>query len=109
MIDNPTTVARLLEQMHDHLPIPAFPTKEIVRTLRRGGVKASVDRALSMKHVFYAGDEAGIACDVTPSRDSKTVVLVSLTHLGIAPDHPLFAPIQAYQRERVRRLATADP
>jgi hypothetical protein len=109
MIDNPTTVARLLEQMHDHLPIPPFPTKEIVRTLRRGGVKASVDRAISVKHVFYAGDEAGIACDVTPSRDARSVVLVSLTHLRIAPDHPLCAPIQAYQRERVRRLAAADP
>ena len=109
MIDNPTTVARLLEQMHDHLPIPAFPTKEIVRTLRRGGVKASVDRAISMKHVFYAGDEAGIACDVTPSRDAKSVVLVSLTHLRIAPDHPLFAPIRAYQLHRVRSLAAAGP
>ena len=27
-----------------YLPIPAFPTKEIVRSLRRGGVKASVER-----------------------------------------------------------------
>lgn len=76
MIDNPATVAKLLEQMHDHLPIPAFPTKEIVRTLRRGGVKASVERALSVKHVFYAGDEAGIVCDVTPGRDSKTVFIM---------------------------------
>ena len=109
MIDNPTTVARLLEQMHDHLPIPSVSDQGDRRTLRRGGVKASVDRAISMKHVFYAGDEAGIACDVTPSRDAKSVVLVSLTHLRIAPDHPLFAPIQAYQRERVRRLAAADP
>ena len=52
MIDNPRTVARLVEHMHDHLPIPAVPTKEIVRTLRRGGVKVSVDRALLVKHVF---------------------------------------------------------
>ena len=108
MIDNPITVARLLEQMHDHLPIPAFPTKEIVRTLRRGGVKAGVDRPLAVKHVFYAGDEAGIACDVTPTRNAKSVVLVSLTHLRVAADHPLAAPILGYQLERVRRLATAD-
>ena len=108
MIDKPASVARLLEQMDDHLPMPAFPTKEIVRTLRRGGVKASVDRALSVKHVFYAGDEAGIACDVTPTRDAKTVVLVSLTHLRMAPDHPLDRPILAYQLERVRRIAAAE-
>src|SRR5437764_8135650 len=67
MIDNPGTVARLLEQMEDQLPIPAFPTKDVVRVLRRRGVKASTDRALSVKRVVYAGDEAGIVWDVTPS------------------------------------------
>jgi hypothetical protein len=50
MIDDPRTVASLIQRMQDHLPIPAFPTKEIVRTLRRAGVKASVDRPLSVKH-----------------------------------------------------------
>jgi hypothetical protein len=109
MIDNPSTVARLVEQMQGHLPIPAFPTKEIVRILRRGGLKVSVDRALSVKRVFYAGDEGGIICDVTPSRGAKQVYVVSLTHLRIAPDHPLFAPILAYQHERVRRIAAAGP
>jgi hypothetical protein len=109
MIDNPSTVARLIEQMQGHLPIPAFPTKEIVRILRRGGVKVSVDRALSVKRVFYAGDEGGIICDVTPSPGAKEVYVVSLTHLRIAPIHPLFAPILAYQRERVRRIAAAGP
>jgi hypothetical protein len=59
-IDQPGTVAALLEQMQDQLPIPAFPTKEIVRILRRGGVKASTDRALSIKSLFYAGDEGGL-------------------------------------------------
>jgi len=108
MIDTPATVARLIAQLHGYLPIPAFPTKDIVRTLRRGGVKASVERTLSVKHVFYAGDEAGIVCDVTPTREAKTVVLVSLTHLRIAADHPLAALIVAYQLERVRRLATAE-
>ena len=108
MIDNPGTVARLLEQLENQLPVPAFPTKELVRTLRRGGVKASVDRALSVKRVFYAGDEGGIICDVTPSRAAKEVFIVSLTHLRLAPHHPLFPAVVAYQRERVRRLAIAD-
>jgi hypothetical protein len=108
VIDNPGTVATLLEQMENQLPIPAFPTKAVVRTLRRRGVKASTDRALSVHRVFYAGDEAGIVCDVTPSRAAKEVLIVSLTHLRIAPHHPLFSAIVAYQRERVRRLAAAE-
>ena len=106
MIDNPGTVASLLEQMEDQLPIPAFPTKDVVRVLRRRGVKASTDRALSIERVFYAGDEGGIVCDVTPSR-AKEVFIASLTHLRIAPHHPLFPAIVAYQRERVRHLAAA--
>ena len=63
--------------------------------------------ALSVKHVFYAGDEAGIACDVTPSRAAKQVFIVSLTDLRIALHHPLFPAVLAYRRERVRRLAAA--
>jgi hypothetical protein len=109
MIDKPGTVASLMEQLQGQLPMPAFPTKELVRTLRRRGVKASVDRALTIKRVFYAGDEGGIVCDVTPSQGAKEVFIVSLTHLRIAPNHPLFAPILVYQRERVRRLAAAGP
>ena len=108
MIDNPDTVASLMEQLPGHLPLPAFPTKELVRTLRRRGVKASVDRALSIRRVFYGGDEGGIVCDVTPNHGAKEVFVVSLTHLRVAPNHPLFAPILAYQRERVRRLVAAD-
>lgn len=108
MIDNPGTVARLLEQMEDQLPIPAFPTRDVVRILRRRGVKASADRSLSVKRVFYAGDEAGIVCDVTPGRAAQEVLIVSLTHLRIAPHHPLFPAILAYQRERLRRLATVE-
>ena len=109
MIDKPDMAASLMEQLQGQLPMPAFPTKELVRTLRRRGVKASVDRALTIKRVFYAGDEGGIVCDVTPSQGAKEVFIVSLTHLRITPDHELFAAILAYQRERVRRLAAAGP
>jgi len=107
VIDHPGAVASLLKQMDDLLPIPAFPTKAVVRVLRRRGVKASTDRALSVKRVFYAGDEAGIVCDVTPSPAAKEVLIVSLTHLRIAPQHPLFPTIVASQRERIKRLAAA--
>ncbi len=49
MIDDPGTVARLMDQLQAHLPMPAFPTKEIVRTLRHQGVQVSVDGALAVK------------------------------------------------------------
>jgi hypothetical protein len=52
VIDNPAAVATLLQQLEDQLPMPAFPTKEVVRILRRGGLKVSVDRARSVTRVF---------------------------------------------------------
>jgi hypothetical protein len=66
MIDKPATVASLMEQLHGQLPMPAFPTKELVRTLQRRGVKASVDRALTIRRVFYAGD-ASTHCSESPT------------------------------------------
>jgi hypothetical protein len=108
MIDDPGTVARLMDQLQAHLPMPAFPTKEIVRTLRHQGVQVSVDGALAVKSVLYLGDEGGIGCALMPTPEAKTVCVVSLTHLRMPPHHPLFDAIRAYQRQRVRRLAAAS-
>jgi hypothetical protein len=35
MIDDSATVARLMDDMHSYLPMPAYPTKDLARTLRR--------------------------------------------------------------------------
>jgi hypothetical protein len=108
MIDDPATVIDLMGKMEAQLPIPATPTSELVRTLRSKALKIALDRALFIKRVFYLGDEGGIMCDVTPTRDAKEVYVVSLTHLRVAPNHPLSRDIRAYQRTRVRRIAQAN-
>ena len=105
MIDDPETVSSLMAKMEAQLPIPAFPTPELVRSLRSKGLKVSADRTLLIKHIFYAGDEGGINCDITPAGDAKVAVVVSLTHLRIGPRHPLSREIRAYQRERILRIA----
>lgn len=83
MIHNRVRVAGLIKQMQGHLQHPAFPTKEVIRMYRRRGVKISFDRGLAVRHVFYAGDEGGIVCDVTPRQGANDVFGISLTH----PDH----------------------
>jgi hypothetical protein len=109
MIDNPATVARLMDQMQAHLPIPAAPSSQLVRLLRQKGLKISTERVLFIKRVFYLGDEGGISCDVTPVGDASAAYVVSLTHLRIDPSHPLFRDIRAYQRERAKRIAQSGP
>jgi len=95
----------LVRKMEAHLPIPARPTGAFIRAMRERGVKLARDQELQIQDVFYFGDEGGISCNVTPSKDAKEVVIVSLTHLRVRRQHPLVQEIRAYQRERARRIA----
>ena len=72
------------------------------------GLKVRSDRALSIGHVFDAGDLGGISCGMTPEPNAKEALVVSLSHLRIAPDHPLAREIQAYQRERIKSIASTS-
>jgi hypothetical protein len=105
MIDDYAQALELVRKMEAHLPIPARPTGAYVRAMREQGIKVARDQELQIQDVFYFGDEGGISCNVTPSKDAKEVVIVSLTHLRVRRQHPLAQEIRAYQRERTRRLA----
>ena len=105
VIDDYAKAMELVRKMEAHLPIPARPTGAYRRAMREQGIKVAPDQELQIQDVFYFGDEGGISCNVTPSKDAKEVVIVSLTHLRVPRQHPLAQEIRAYQRERTRRLA----
>lgn len=107
MLDDPATVTALMQEMEAQLPIPAFPTKPLARLMQQKGERVSADHELTIRKVFYAGDEGGITCDVTPGASSLAYV-VSLTQLQIPITHPLSHAVRAYQRERVKRIAEAN-
>jgi len=104
MIDNYNKVIELMHKMEAQLPIPARPTGALVRMMREQGIKIPRGQKLQIKHVFYAGDEGGIMCDVTLSEDAKEAIIVSITHLRVSPRHPLAKEIRAYQRERTKKI-----
>jgi len=105
MIDDYAQAMELMRKMEAHLPIPARPTGTYIRAMREQGVQVARDQELQIKNVLYLGDEGGIACNVTPSKDAKQAIIVSITHLRVDPRHPLAQEIHAYQRERTRGLA----
>jgi hypothetical protein len=107
MIDDYTKAMELVRKMEASLPIPAHPTGGFIRAMKAQGVNIARDQELTIKHVFYMGDEAGISCDVTPPGMEKTPIICSLTHIRVKPSHPLAKEIRAYQRERTRRLTRA--
>jgi hypothetical protein len=108
MIDDFAQVTDLIGKIEAQLPIPASPTSATVKQLRAQGLKIGAGRVLFIQRVFYGGDEGGIMCDVTPTKDAKSVLVISLTHLRVTPSHPLSRDIRAYQQQRIRRIAQSN-
>jgi hypothetical protein len=106
MIDDQAQAKALMRKMEAQfqLPIPVRATEEFVRLIKSHGLKLERHQALSIKGLFYAGDEGGITCDVTPP-ETDAAIVCSLTHVEIEPDHPLAEEIRAYQQARKKELA----
>jgi len=100
----PADPRQLAKEIEAHLPLPVHITPEAALSLRQQGKDLSVDEELQVTRVFDSGEMGGILCAIE-SRDQKGVLVISLTHLRIAADHPLRTRIEAYQRDRVRKLA----
>jgi len=83
------------------LPIPARPTKELYRYLRKKGKDIDIDRDLNIFEIIDSGDMGGIVCAI---KGNKEVFVISLTQLIIKPDHPLSVKILAYQKKRIKSL-----
>ena len=103
MIDDQKEVVELMEALNEHLPMGAYATPALVKALRQNGGDIKVNDAVEIDSVLYLGDEGGIACAIGQG-GGETVVVTSLTHLRIFPDHPLAQRIQAYQFRRTQRL-----
>lgn len=108
MIDDYAKAKALVAKMEAQLPILARASSALARLARQKKLPIAHNQELSIKQVFYAGDEGGILCDVTPEGEVEDAIVCSLTHLEISPDHPLAEEIQAYQRTRTLRLAQAN-
>ena len=102
-IDDPNQVEALIEKMETHLPISAEIQRGPANYLRAQGSFISPHRTVQIQCVFYAGDEGGIMCAISP-KDSKEPVVISLTHLKIPYRNPLEKEIRAYQKTRSRNL-----
>ncbi|CAK0780240.1 conserved hypothetical protein [Gammaproteobacteria bacterium] len=105
MIDNYQETMNLVNAMKNCLPIPAYPTKEIVNFLKQKNVKIKIDQRVEIIDVRYFGDEGGITCVLKFPYEMEEVLVVSLTHLRFMPNHPIAKNIRTYQIQRVRNLS----
>jgi hypothetical protein len=93
---------KLIKEMERYLPIPVYPSTELLQLLRNQGKNISGDTELNITKVFDSGDAGGIVCTVL--EENKEVLIVSLTHLQIKPTHPLSEKIVAYQKQRIKNI-----
>ena len=103
-VDNVDEAMKLIERMEKHLPILIRPTSALVKMLRRQGINVDRYKPLEIHGVFYMGNEAGIACDITPQGREKTPVICSLTQLEVTGTDALAEEMKAYQQERIKNL-----
>lgn len=106
-IDDSIQVDALLEKMKKHFPIPAEIQRGPANYLRSQGLVISPHRNVQIQSVFYAGDDGGIMCTISP-KDSTKPVVISLTHLKIPYQHPLEKEIRTYQKTRSQKLQKSD-
>jgi hypothetical protein len=105
MIDDYQETMELLAKMRSHLPIPAYPSKQLVSALREQKRKIKTSTRLEIVDLHYLGDAGGITCVLELPSRAEAGYVVSLTHLRILPPHPLAKDIRRYQLHRIRNLA----
>lgn len=104
-VDNVDEALKLIERMKKQVPISVRPSSGLVKMLRRQGVNVDRYKQLEIHSILYMGNEAGIACDITPKGQEDKPVICSLTQLEIIGNDPLIQEMKAYQQERTKKLA----
>jgi hypothetical protein len=104
-VDNVDEAMKLIEKMEKHLPIIVRPNSALVKSLRRQGINVDRYKPLEIHSVLYMGNEAGIACDITPKGREDTPVICSLTQLEVMGTDALAEAMKSYQQERIKKLA----
>jgi hypothetical protein len=105
MIDDPRKADLLIGMLKESLPIQATITESLARTLAEKSPDAAIPAKCNVVDILYTGDMGGILCALDiEGTDTKTVHLVSLTHLTFDRRVPLSREIVAYQRHRIKKL-----
>jgi hypothetical protein len=92
----------LTKQLKEIVPFRAFPTRELVKELRKKEHKITLQTELIIKDVYNSGDITGILC-LTEKQDDKALAC-ALTHVIVSDRNPLYKEIMDYQKKRFKRI-----
>ena len=92
----------LTKKLQQSLPIKAYPTRELVHSLRDKENPITLKSELTITTVHNSGDISGIMCVI--EQKNKNVIACGLTHLIIMANCPLYKEIVDYQKKRNKRI-----
>ncbi len=105
MIDDLEKTESLMATMKQSLPIQANATQYLVKALAQKSPRISMPNRCSVVDIVYTGDMGGILCYLDiGGADSKTPVIVSITHLTFNRKVSFVREIEAYQKHRIKKL-----
>ncbi len=94
--------ANLTSKLQQSLPVMAFPTRDLVQSLRDQGNPITLKSELTITYVHNSGDISGIMCVIKPI--DGNVIACGLTHLIFKESFPLYKEIVDYQKKRLKRI-----
>ena len=89
MIDDDQEAMALMKTMKKGLPIPAYPSNELISLFKQRNIKIKADQRLEMIDVYYCGDAGGISCFLKFPLKTEENDVISLTHLRPCLTSPL--------------------
>jgi hypothetical protein len=107
-IDDPIAANILTERISATIPFKVYLGKPLLKISEKDGHKTNSNTVFNVDWVGYSGNEGGIMCALKDALGNEEMYVVSITHIKVDPEHPLIAEIEAYQQERVIRLAIQD-
>ena len=96
----------LTQKLQLALPLKAYPTRELVQSLRDKGNPITLKNELTITTVHNSGDISGIMCVI--EQKTKNVIACGLTHLIFTANCPLYKEIVDYQKKRIKRAKLLD-
>jgi hypothetical protein len=105
-----TKEQKIISKLEQHLPFKIYPEHTILAKLREeySQVEIKKETLLIVYNVHDMGNTGGISCAIRPlnvkEEDDKSAFICSITHLKLIPNQPLYAELQKYKVERLKKL-----
>ena len=95
MLDKPEKARDLIAILEAAIPFEVTLMPELIEPLVR--------QEKPISKISYLGDMGGIVCHVQPE-DTKSIIVVPLTHVRISRKLPFATAVLDYQKHRVKKL-----